>query len=718
MTKPIIARFISRYRKDECLAQLRKLKITAMDLGFASGKVPIHFNDHLTSNNKALLKRAKSIAKEKHYKYVWVRNCSIMARHTDTKYDIIALSETWLHPGISDMEIFDSRYCVYRGDRNYVQRGVTLGGGVLLAIGKNIPVRSSRAIDILGGIAEIVEITVKINNKVLYIYCCYFPHHTQQYDALCEFFDIVSSVVTENSESACLILGDFNISHAHWQSTDSFKMKLERNQYSDKFISALMSFLSFIDSYQFNGIFNKNNRILDLVMSNLCCESAHCSDAMVVEDPHHPALEIKVHYQHSGLESQPRIARLFHKANYDDINRALSDSDWETLYGTDSIHDAVGVFYNILEAVIVKYVPQKNFKHRDHYPPWFSGCLVKIVKEKSKYHKKWKIYGRISDYDSFRLLRKRQKEIQESCYKNFLLANETNIKMNSKNFWSFVKSKKAAPVIPNSMTYNSISLTNGSDICNIFNEYFKSVYEPSSTYSISTNYHSANNGLNNICPIRSIDISSENILKYLGALNIAKGSGPDGIPPVFYKACKEQLVKPLMFLFRKSLISGIMPTKWKESFIVPIFKSGDKHNVTNYRPISKLNTIAKMFEKIIYDSILPQIRPLIIPEQHGFVSKRSTETNLCEFIHRIGFAMDQGFQVDVIYTDYSKAFDKISHQIILNKLMALGIHGDLLRWIDSYLRHRSQAVTVKGYCSSFVPVTSGASTISEDRFLA
>lgn len=93
MTKPIIARFISRYRKDDCLAQLRKLKITATDLGFTSGKIPIHFNDHLTSNNKALLKRAKSIAKEKHYKYVWVRNCTIMARHTDTSHVIHINSE-------------------------------------------------------------------------------------------------------------------------------------------------------------------------------------------------------------------------------------------------------------------------------------------------------------------------------------------------------------------------------------------------------------------------------------------------------------------------------------------------------------------------------------------------------------------------------------------------------------------------------------------------
>lgn len=89
------------------------------------------------------------------------------------------------------------------------------------------------------------------------------------------------------------------------------------------------------------------------------------------------------------------------------------------------------------------------------------------------------------------------------------------------------------------------------------------------------------------------------------------------------------------------------------------------------------------------------------------MSRRSTETNLCEFTQLVSDSMDQGFQMDVVYTDYSKAFDKISHSLLIRKLSEYGIHGDLLRWLESYLRSRSQAVTIKGYCSSFVPISSG-----------
>ncbi|KAG6442757.1 hypothetical protein O3G_MSEX002469 [Manduca sexta] len=150
-----------------------------------------------------------------------------------------------------------------------------------------------------------------------------------------------------------------------------------------------------------------------------------------------------------------------------------------------------------------------------------------------------------------------------------------------------------------------------------------------------------------------------------------------------------------------------MPQIWKRSYVVPIFKTGDKHNIANYRPISKLSVIPKLFEHIIYDQMKPLIRPHIIEQQHGFLSKKSTETNLCEFIDFITNAMDDRCQVDVVYTDYSKAFDRIHHDILVSKLYHFGIHGDLLRWVDSYLRDCCQAVTVKGFSSTFTPVPSG-----------
>ncbi|XP_022181862.1 uncharacterized protein LOC111041765 [Myzus persicae] len=139
----------------------------------------------------------------------------------------------------------------------------------------------------------------------------------------------------------------------------------------------------------------------------------------------------------------------------------------------------------------------------------------------------------------------------------------------------------------------------------------------------------------------------------LSALNVRSGTGPDGITSSFLKACKSALIKPLFYLYNLSLSTGIFPDIWKKSFVTPI--SGDKSDVRNYRPISKLSVIPKLFEAII--------------------TKKLTAL----------LSYDQNCQVDSIYTDFKKAFDKVNHNILLSKLKAFGFNGLFLKWITSYL---------------------------------
>ncbi|CAK1593017.1 unnamed protein product [Parnassius mnemosyne] len=174
---------------------------------------------------------------------------------------------------------------------------------------------------------------------------------------------------------------------------------------------------------------------------------------------------------------------------------------------------------------------------------------------------------------------------------------------------------------------------------------------------------------NNNCIINSVYIDNVKVEKYLKNLDINKDTGPDGIHPIFLRQCSKHLAAPLSLLFNISLRQGVMPLLWKQSIVVPIFKSGDKHNIANYRRISKLSVIPKLFEKIIYDSLFPVIKPQIVSSQHGFIPGRSTETNLCEFQDETLEAMERGYQVDAVYTDFSKAFDKISHNLMIAKLV-------------------------------------------------
>jgi len=114
----------------------------------------------------------------------------------------------------------------------------------------------------------------------------------------------------------------------------------------------------------------------------------------------------------------------------------------------------------------------------------------------------------------------------------------------------------------------------------------------------------------------------------LNSLDTNSGTGPEGVPSSFLKACGSILVNPLYLMFNKSLTIGYFPNIWKMSFVTPIHKSGDKHDVMNYRPISKLSIIPKIFEAIITKKLSSIISPYICINQHGFRPKMSISTNL------------------------------------------------------------------------------------------
>lgn len=632
--------------------------------------------------------------------------------HTD--YDVVCLTETWLLPGIYDEELFDSRYVVYRRDRNCDLVDKRLGGGVLIAVRKELRthLETEFILDLSYRGIEIMSVSVMIRDgqleSHLKVYCGYFPHSINQIESQKIVFEAISDLQLQNrSNTYYLLVGDYNISHASWMgSKDNPNVMCLTNPGENLLIRNLSAFMSLTDLTQYNTIFNINNRLLDLVLASCTCIVARCDSPLVPEDDHHPALciQAELHTNVTHLNPPPREVLLFFSADYDKINSDLLNIDWwNKLFMLDT-NAAVDAFYEIIHNVIKNEVPTRRVNNNEAYPPWFSRNLKKIINKKLKVHKRWKIYNRLADYELFSSLRSEQKLLERECYNDFIKKAEDNIKTNPKNFWSYLKSKKTGNDMPNNFYLDSIKSSVGQDTANLFNHYFHSVFEPE-----FTNFQNSTSTLNknSLISINTINIDTKIVKKYLDSIDISKGSGPDGIHPVFIKRCSEALCIPLSILFRKSLESGEFPCAWKRSHVVPIFKAGDKHNIKNYRGISKLTIMAKIFEKIVYDTLFPAVRNAVSKSQHGFISKKSTETNLCEFVDMVTDSMDKGYQVDAVYTDYSKAFDKISHNLLVRKLESVGVHGDLLRWLDSYLRNRSQAVTVKGFTSSYVPVTSG-----------
>lgn len=147
--------------------------------------------------------------------------------------------------------------------------------------------------------------------------------------------------------------------------------------------------------------------------------------------------------------------------------------------------------------------------------------------------------------------------------------------------------------------------------------------------------------------------------------------------------------------------------EWKSHLMVPVFKSGDKANVTNYRPISLLCTVSKVLERLIYQNIIEYIRPLLSPHQFGFLENRSCVHKLLSLLNDVTNSLDLKYQTDVVFLDLRKAFDTVCHQELLFKMLNLGISGPLWRWFCDYLSNRVHQVRLNGAVSSVLHVKSG-----------
>ncbi|CAG9137746.1 unnamed protein product [Plutella xylostella] len=391
---------------------------------------------------------------------------------------------------------------------------------------------------------------------------------------------------------------------------------------------------------------------------------------------------------------------------YNLINDEINNINWEIELNDHNLDVAVDKFYDIINSIISIHVPTR-IKTTKSYPHWFSHPLRKVIREKAKYHKFYKLYKNPRDYDTFALLRTRQKKLIREDYRKFTIKSECNILDDPKQFWSFVKLKKGTSSIPTSITCGSNVANSPEEIVDCFSDYFGSVFNENDSMDIMDTIDTYHGNSWNMECLGTITITPDIVKTYIDKLDINKGSGIDNIPPIFIVKCKESLAIPLSILFGRSIAEGIMPGKWKTAKVAPIFKGGTKSKATDYRPVSVLSCISKLLEKIVYDSFYPLISKNIPENQHGFMRKRSVVSNLLQSSCYVLNNIDGGNQVDAIYTDFSKAFDKVSHYVLLTKLSAMGVHGSLLRWVTSYVTNRSQAVVVGGACSELVKMSSG-----------
>jgi hypothetical protein len=199
------------------------------------------------------------------------------------------------------------------------------------------------------------------------------------------------------------------------------------------------------------------------------------------------------------------------------------------------------------------------------------------------------------------------------------------------------------------------------------------------------------------------------VCRAIEKLNSRTKGGPDGIPPSFFINCCDELSQPLSLLFALSMENSFLPSSWLLSYITPIFKKGNSADANNYRPISLTATMCKLMESVIKYQMVQFLveKGILNKRQHAFIKNHSTASNLLDCLRDWTVGLNSHSQTDLVYIDFSKAFDSIVHAKLLFKLELYGITGKLLQWISGFLSNRQQCVVLEHVMSPVSDVLSG-----------
>lgn len=522
------------------------------------------------------------------------------------------------------------------------------------------------------------------------------------YDQYRNHLHDVQNFVNKHPDHKFIIMGDFNRPHVSWSNEPLNVAYTAYQSPADKDInSRLCSFYSALDSQQKYPAHPDKGYSLDLFFcpADVTTTAELCDPLVPTDFRNHRAAAFSLNLNLGKMVVKDTIQLDYTKADYNAINNKLRTLDWDFMCSSDDINIITNEFYNKLNSTISEHIPTKK-AYSNTFPAWYSPELKDNIYKKKAAHVRYKVTNQLADYIEFKKIRALCIRQSRSCYRLYLEHIQSSLYSNLKYFWSYLNKCKKSLSYPKQISYKDRLSADDQEASNLFAAFFGSVYRQPWSGPINL-VHSHPSCL----PL--LQITQDELSKAISEASDNPNYGPDQIPLYFFKRCESVFINKILDLFNISLLTGKFPDVWKTAFVQPIHKQGSNNLVDNYRPISILSSLPKIFDKIIADKLCDSLIGVIAQEQHGFIKGKSTLTNLLIFNEFINQSFSEGFQVDAIYLDFSKAFDSVQHPLLLAKLHNVGIRDTLLQWIGSYLNDRIQIVRLNGTYSDPIKVSSG-----------
>ena len=640
------------------------------------------------------------------------------------KPDIIIGSESWLilshkENGILNSEIFPDGYkhSVSRRDRQEVPRykdqaNIRGGGTFVLVKDDLIGLRQTE----LETDCEIVWTKLEISGcRSVYIATFYRPHESDKYSL--EELQKSLEWVCNRTASHVWIGGDFNVPGYNWTQTH---MKTNCSQ-----PELTRDFLDIIDNNSLTQIvkdptYYENTLDLFLVSNPSLVYNTKVIPG-ISRDGHH-AVYVELDVSLTRRRKKPRQMHSYKKADWESFRTHMKTAGDDILAETNEdtpVDDILNRFNKAIDEGTKKYVPTRFTKAKER-PPWITQDIKRLLRKQKKLFEKQKgnAYTRRASkhYRSLKALIQRSTRKAYWQYIEGIINSENDESpTKDKKFWRYVKHQRqeAQGVAP--LKKEGKLVDDPVEKANILNNQFQSVFSPRNPLSLkalstrAANFIKPDGTSRNIPQMPPIDITEEGVRRRLKSLNPHKAAGPDKMNPLLLRELADIIAPVITRLFRASLKQVTTPKAWKEAHVTPVFKKGEKYMPVNYRPVSLTSILCKQMEHILSSQIMRHLNKnkLLYSKQHGFRSKVSCETQLIEYTSDVLKIVQDRKQCDTVVMDFSKAFDKVSHDRLLYKLDRAGIDKNTRNWIRSFLPGRTQRVIIDGEESGAVPVTSG-----------
>ena len=616
-----------------------------------------------------------------------------------TNATVVAVSETWLNCDLVPSVVVPGYSFVSRC------REGSRGGGVGFFIKDNVAYEEIEADWTRAMHSTFESMFIKLHQdkrKDIIVGVVYRPpgHSVDDFNT-----DIDCMLSKLNGSNSNLILaGDFNIN----------LLKIETH-------SSTRAFFNIMTSYQLMPTILRPTRItpysaslIDNIFVNFLSGSQESFVLVNDLSDHLPVMFCTDLHPRKQSKPTNTSRRLVNDVTLAQFQASLTSADWTSVMNACKNNDPSGAYSQFIDRYTQLYEkafpllpsPVVNGKSGSRFrQPWMTSALLKSCNKKSRLYSKYLKNPTAANKLTFTTYRNKFKQLRILAEKMYFAEKFLNCQNNLQKTWKIVRS-----IINNgnnSLTtklfiIDDVETTDRSKIANKFNDYFINV-GPTLASAITDNNISFNKFLSDPCSSSfAIAITSpQEIVEISKQLRSSYSSGIDNIKPHIARDTIQAVAPLLSEIINCSFINGVVPTDIKIAKVIPLFKSGTKNKINNYRPISVLPYFSKYFEKLMHNRLMDYFNKLnlLSVSQYGFQKGHSTFMALLDMQEKISESIDRNEFSLGIFFDLSKAFDTVNHQILLKKLEHYGIRGIVLQWFSDYLNSRSQYVYFDG-CSS------------------